>query len=548
MEAEKETVEELEEELDEQLEALTLDLARYDAAGDDSECGCPLDYGSLPEEVGAIAATLAAVAEETVAAVELVEAFHISGGYASLEKCLESDGDDDDGGAFRDFEALATASGRGAEVAGRRPRVAEADGAREGRGVSLTTVEAKGEETTARLRAALEGHFLFKHRSAEVSEAAIQGVIDDMFSVDVDRGERVGDVCERARGAFFVVEAGEVEATLATGATVATLGPGATFGEAALFRCEVRAPLEVWATKDGTVLWAVRAETVRRSMAASSSLRLASFVESLNRVSLLSPLTARELAFVAQNLKPRSFRDGERIIAQGDEDDRTFYILVHGHADVGHENSDGASKHIASLGPGDYFGELALLEKAPRAAHVVANGDATCVALDAEDFERVLGSLQERLTARTMVRALKSIGSLRDLPDDALASVSEVFRTRVKRKGTVLFKEGDSADRVMIVRSGEVKLKTKAGTRELLGPGHVICAASTSLFFDRRVSGRAPKARLPRRTASPRRRGAARRPGAPEKGSGAAFFGGARAGPATSTRPGPERPRHGRAL
>ena len=42
---------------------------------------------------------------------------------------------------------------------------------------------------------------------------------------------------------------------------------------------------------------------------------------------------------------------------------------------------------------------------------------------------------QAKLTARTMVRALRTVPALKDLSDDGLAAVSEVFKTRVKRRG-----------------------------------------------------------------------------------------------------------------
>ncbi|KAH8046355.1 cAMP-dependent protein kinase regulator [Aureococcus anophagefferens] len=368
------SVDVFEDDLDEQLEALTLGLRRY--GGVSPAAAAVVDLSALPDDVAAIGSALRDAHGETAAAVELVEAFHISGGYGSLEQCLHESDDDDDGGAFAAFEALA-------------PRRA-------------------GEADAATLRAALERHFLFSRRSRAVTDAT---------------------------------------------------------------------------------LWAVEASTLRRSLAASSSLRLASFVESLNRVSLLAPLTARELAFVARNLKPRSFRDGERIIQQGDSDDRTFFILVDGHVVCEHENSEGAMKHIAALGPGDYFGELALLEKAPRAAHVTATGDATCVALAAEDFERA------KLTARTMVRALRTVPALKDLSDDGLAAVSEVFKTRVKRRGLCLGRDAVvlRGDGVREVESAEIY----HCTRERLRRRAVLDLDHTSVQRDIRVYGPEDVAVLP---------------------------------------------------
>ena len=121
-----------------------------------------------------------------------------------------------------------------------------------------------------------------------------------------------------------------------------------------------------------------------------------------------------------------------------------------------------------------------MLESAPRGANVDAEGDVSCVALAAEDFERVLGSLQVKLQERTLVRALRSVPLWSGLPDAPLKNVAAAFKTRKKKKGAVLQREGDASSRVCVVRSGQIQLRSRKGRdhaiREVAGPGQVFGA------------------------------------------------------------------------
>jgi CRP/FNR family cyclic AMP-dependent transcriptional regulator len=68
---------------------------------------------------------------------------------------------------------------------------------------------------------------------------------------------------------------------------------------------------------------------------------------------------------------------------------------------------------IATLGPGDFFGELSVLDGRPRVAQVVADGPTSCLALASWDFEAVL--LAEPRVSLAILRGLA--GRLRDLTE-----------------------------------------------------------------------------------------------------------------------------------
>jgi MFS family permease len=119
----------------------------------------------------------------------------------------------------------------------------------------------------------------------------------------------------------------------------------------------------------------------------------------LRGVPILSPLPMTILEQVAGDAVPVAYADGETIIRQGDAGN-CFYILATGRADV---LADGASR--AGMGPGDSFGEIALLRNVPRTASVVAVGAVEAYALGRESFVgAVSGDLRSRDAAEVVMR------------------------------------------------------------------------------------------------------------------------------------------------
>jgi hypothetical protein len=100
----------------------------------------------------------------------------------------------------------------------------------------------------------------------------------------------------------------------------------------------------------------------------------------------------------------RRFRSGEVVIEEGGPGDAA-YVVVEGRLEVFQQRAEGPSV-IRTLGPGDVFGEAALLSSKPRTASVTALDDVTVKVITAEAFERELGrsswlsALVKQLTSR----------------------------------------------------------------------------------------------------------------------------------------------------
>ncbi len=114
----------------------------------------------------------------------------------------------------------------------------------------------------------------------------------------------------------------------------------------------------------------------------------------LRRVPLFSDLADSDLEMVSAVAIPRSFPKGVRVFHEGDESD-ACYIVREGDLRVTREHSDGRAIALATLGPGDFFGELAMLDGQARSASVEALSDAELLALPASDMRRLLGEHSE---------------------------------------------------------------------------------------------------------------------------------------------------------
>lgn len=190
---------------------------------------------------------------------------------------------------------------------------------------------------------------------------------------------------------FYVVRKGRVaieDEDPETGDTrlLKTLERGESFGELGLLTSAPRTAT-VRSLTD-TQLFRVDKGTFDRLLAdtidaPSFAPTLQMFAE-LRALKVFRHLSNEELGDVLDHGEWVSFPPGEVIITQGDAGD-AFYAIVSGQARV-----DRDGQELATLGAGDHFGELALLNNAPRNASVVTRTPMRSFRLDREGFERVI--------------------------------------------------------------------------------------------------------------------------------------------------------------
>jgi len=98
--------------------------------------------------------------------------------------------------------------------------------------------------------------------------------------------------------------------------------------------------------------------------------------EALGRVPLFSDLSARQLRRLAAKLRERQFSAGTTVTREGEMSGVGFFIVVSGEATV-----NGGGREIGTLGPGDQFGEIALIAERERTATVTAKTPLNCLEL-----------------------------------------------------------------------------------------------------------------------------------------------------------------------
>lgn len=113
-------------------------------------------------------------------------------------------------------------------------------------------------------------------------------------------------------------------------------------------------------------------------------------LECLHAVPLFATLTARELKRLESLFHERRYGAGEVIFEQGDEG-LGVYVIIQGKVRI-QLDSRAKENELARLGPGQYFGELALLDGAPRSATAIAEEPSRLIGFFRPEFLEILES------------------------------------------------------------------------------------------------------------------------------------------------------------
>jgi CRP/FNR family cyclic AMP-dependent transcriptional regulator len=186
-----------------------------------------------------------------------------------------------------------------------------------------------------------------------------------------------------------------------------------------------------------------------------------SAVELLRSVALFADLEEGELERFSHVAVPRSFPAGTRVFHEGDSSD-ACYIVSEGSFRVTREHSDGRAITLATLGPGEIFGELAMLDGDKRSASAESITDGTLLALPANDVRNLL--------SRNPEIALKLVaGLVRRLRQANMRLSRQSFQTVPSRVAGILAqlsRDGQDDDETaeVTIRMNQTDLAQLAGT------------------------------------------------------------------------------------
>jgi len=130
-------------------------------------------------------------------------------------------------------------------------------------------------------------------------------------------------------------------------------------------------------------------------------------IDVLAEIRLFGACSREELGELARLFDEAERPAGTVLVREGDAG-REFYVIVDGTA-----TASVAGEQLAKLGPGDFFGEMSLLEHAPRAATITADTDLELLVMDPRSFSSLVGaapSVGMRMM-RTLSERLRSVES-----------------------------------------------------------------------------------------------------------------------------------------
>jgi len=315
-----------------------------------------------------------------------------------VEQSQETSSDDSDDDEDEDEEKVKEAIKKKHER-GHKTISAEAYGKYNQKGDFVPKVIAKSNEQKQRIVARLEKAFMFSALDDKEKNIVIDAMVEKQFAPEeyVIKQNDYGDH-------LYVVDSGQLDCFKKfkpdqPDTYLKTYQPGESFGELALlYNCPRAASIKA---KTNAVLWELDRETFNNIVKDSAIKKRERYEDFLAKVEILKGMDPYEKSKIADVLKTVKFNATEYIITQGENGD-TFYFIEEGQAvATKKETPNGVEKEVYNYKAGDFFGELALRNNAPRQASVIAKTNVILAMIDRESFKRVLGPVEALMDKQT---------------------------------------------------------------------------------------------------------------------------------------------------
>lgn len=236
-------------------------------------------------------------------------------------------------------------------------------------------------------------------------------------------------------------------------------------------------------------------------------LRLAATAEAegslalLRSIPFLKTADAKTLEMLESHLRPVSFAAGEMIVHQG-ELGSNMYFLTEGAVEVLKEGND---KPVAVLGPGNLFGEMALILSEPRIASVRAKSACSLLELDRRDFSQVVAEFPElnehlrklarerkalthgfnhqkqqdlmrKVKARMAMTKLQELPFFKQVEEPLLETLADAMRPVAFMPRHTIFAQGESGEIMYFITRGQVEVSLGDSQEPIavLGAGDIL--------------------------------------------------------------------------
>lgn len=198
------------------------------------------------------------------------------------------------------------------------------------------------------------------------------------------------------------------------------------------------------------------------------------YPEVLPPIPLLSELSSEDFVAVLETVQLVRRPRGARILTQGDPG-ASFFIVARGELEVRREQDDGGLTVLATLGRGAVFGEMALLSKSPRGAHVDTVSEADVLELRVEALSSLssgaatIARALDRFTRERMIMNLIATAPLfKPLDRTQRIDLVRRFVAHEVAASTDLIREGENVPGLYLVLSGAVDVWKRDGDEKVL--------------------------------------------------------------------------------
>lgn len=186
------------------------------------------------------------------------------------------------------------------------------------------------------------------------------------------------------------------------------------FGEIALLLNDKRTATVTAACPEGCDTWVLSVDVFKNIIASNTLRRRNINLQTLDQVSIFKTLDQYEKLKLIDGLKTETFSQNDFLFQEGDEGEG-FYIIEEGEVECLKSLSDGQYSLVRTLGQGDHFGEIALIQDVKRTLSIRAKSAQTKLfVLSREAFKRIVGTIRVNLNEdykKEEVSKSKSVGN-----------------------------------------------------------------------------------------------------------------------------------------
>ena len=183
--------------------------------------------------------------------------------------------------------------------------------------------------------------------------------------------------------------------------------------------------------------------------------------EQINRIKgkiissfIFNSLDIKEINIIIDAMEEKNFKIDETVITQGEVGD-CLYIVETGSLNCFKILENGENKFLCTYGPGDAFGELALLYNCPRAASIVCSSEESILwSLDRETFNHIVKTATQNKREKHK-NFLKKVDILSTIDDYELGKICDSLKVGIYNRGDYIIKEGEMGDVFYILEEGK---------------------------------------------------------------------------------------------